>query len=304
MKTDNIQESSNVEDRRSQTSGSHYGTRQSGMGGALFSLLFSNLGWKGKIIVIIGFLLFGGGISNLGGLLGTTGTTNYQSAYIERAPSTVSDEEAVFMSKVLKTTEDYWTREFRRHNRTYTPPKLVFYTGRIQTACGTGTSDGGPFYCGADQKIYIDVSFYRELATRYKAKGDFAMAYVIAHEVGHHVQQQLGVLTDFHNAKRRLSEKDGNALTVKLELQADYYAGVWAKYVDGQGLLDHGDIEEALNAARAVGDDTLQKQAYGTVMPDTFTHGTSEQRSRWFNRGYQYGDMENGDTFKLKNSEL
>lgn len=304
MKTDNIQESSNVEDRRGQTSSSNYGTRQSGIGGAFLPLLLSRFGWKGKIIIIIAFLLFGGGLANLGGLMGTTGTTNYQSAYIESAPSTVSDTEALFMSKVLKTTEDFWTKEFKKHNRTYTPPKLVFYTGRIQTACGVGTADGGPFYCGADQKIYIDISFYKELSTRYKAKGDFAMAYVIAHEVGHHVQQQLGVLTEFHNAKKRLSEKDGNALTVKLELQADYYAGAWAKYVDGQGLLDYGDIEEALTAARAVGDDTLQKQTYGTVMPDSFTHGTSEQRSRWFKRGYQYGDIKNGDTFKLKNSEL
>lgn len=174
----------------------------------------------------------------------------------------------------------------------------------MQTACGTGSASGAPFYCGADQKIYIDTSFYKELATRYKSKGDFAMAYVIAHEVGHHVQQQLGVLNEYHSARKRLSEKQANALTVKLELQADYYAGAWAKYVDGRGLLDYGDIEESIAAANDVGDDTLQKQAYGTIMPDSFTHGPSEQRVRWFKRGYQFGDLPNGDTFRLRDRDL
>ncbi|MBS4761457.1 neutral zinc metallopeptidase [Carnobacteriaceae bacterium zg-ZUI252] len=308
MKTDHLEESRNVEDRRLQTSSTqsrHYGNRMnSNASNAIFSLIFSRLGWKGKLIMMLGLLLFGGGISSLGGLLNTSELTPYQSRYIENAPSQVSDADAKFMSKVLATTEDHWTKEFRKISRTYTPPKLVFYTGSIHTGCGVGHASGGPFYCGVDQKVYIDVSFYNELSTRYKAKGDFAMAYVIAHEVGHHVQKELGILDDYHNQRNRLSEKQANALTVKLELQADYFAGSWAKYVSGQGLLEYGDIDEAMQAAHAVGDDTLQKEAYQKVNPDSFTHGTSEQRKRWFSFGYQYGDFEHSNTFKYHNNDL
>lgn len=177
---------------------------------------------------------------------------------------------------------------------------MVFYTDQTQTGCGTGSAQAGPFYCSADRKIYIDTSFYQELSSKYKAAGDFAMAYVIAHEVGHHVQNELEVLGAYHQKRAQLSDKEGNALNVRLELQADYYAGAWAKYVDGQGILDAGDIDEAMNAAHAVGDDTLQQEAYCRTVPDSFTHGTSEQRKKWFNLGYTYGDLAHADTFSVE----
>ena len=167
-----------------------------------------------------------------------------------------------------------------------------------------GQAAAGPFYCPSDQKIYLDISFYKELTTKYKASGDFAMAYVIAHEVGHHIQNELGTLQSYQRATQGKSETQKNALNVRLELQADYYAGVWARYIEEQGLMDTGDIEEALNAAHAVGDDTLQEQAYGYSVPDSFTHGSSEQRMRWFKRGYQYGDFEHGDTFSVSDANL
>ncbi|HEL1809388.1 TPA: neutral zinc metallopeptidase, partial [Streptococcus suis] len=197
--------------------------------------------------------------------------------------------------------EDFWTQEFARNGLTYQAPTLVFYTDQTQTGCGVGSAQAGPFYCSADRKIYIDTSFYQELSSKYKAAGDFAMAYVIAHEVGHHVQNELEVLGAYHQKRAQLSDKEGNALNVRLELQADYYAGAWAKYVDGQGILDAGDIDEAMNAAHAVGDDTLQQEAYGRTVPDSFTHGTSEQRKKWFNLGYTYGDLAHADTFSVEN---
>lgn len=300
MKTDNLRESSNIEDRRGQggqSSYGNYGRQGSSMGGnLLMSLLFSRMGWKGKLLLVL-FLLFfgGGGLGNIFG--GVSNSTPYQSAQVGTNQTSVSDADSQFVSKVLASTEDFWTQEFARHGMTYQAPALVFYEGQTQTACGLGQAAAGPFYCSGDEKIYLDMSFYQELTTKYKAKGDFAMAYVIAHEVGHHVQHELGTMTQYAQAKRGMSEKEGNALTVRLELQADYYAGAWAKHVDGLGYLDVGDIEEAMNAAHAVGDDTLQKEAYGRVVPDSFTHGTSEQRKTWFDRGYQYGDLEHGDTF-------
>lgn len=303
MKTDHLRESRNIEDRRGQTSSSSFGRtsgsmRSSAGGGMLLSLLFSRLGWKGKIVLVILLFMFGGG--GLGNLLGgSAGYNSYQSTQTGQAyPADVSDAEAEFVSKVLGTTEDFWTAKFQEEGiGTYQSPTLVFYTGQTQTACGLGQAASGPFYCSADKKIYLDMSFYRELGSRYNAKGDFAMAYVIAHEVGHHVQNELGTLNRYDQLRRGMSEVQANALTVRLELQADYYAGAWAKYVDGQHLLDVGDIDEAMAAAHAVGDDTLQEQAYGRVVPDSFTHGTSEQRKRWFDRGYQYGDLKHGDTF-------
>ncbi|RXS45744.1 neutral zinc metallopeptidase, partial [Streptococcus pyogenes] len=173
-----------------------------------------------------------------------------------------------------------------------------------QTACGRGQASSGPFYCPGDQKVYLDISFYNELSTKYGAKGDFAMAYVIAHEVGHHIQNELGIMDNYASARQGKSKAKANQLNVKLELQADYYAGAWANYVQGQGLLEKGDIEEAMAAAHAVGDDTLQEETYGRAVPDSFTHGTSKQRQRWFDRGYQYGDFEHGDTFSIPYSKL
>ncbi|HFI0977043.1 TPA: neutral zinc metallopeptidase [Streptococcus suis] len=301
MKIDDLRKSSNIEDRRGQSSsGSSFSAGSSG-GNLLLGLLFSRLGWKGKLIVLVVLLAFGG-MSNLGGLLSPSTSTNpYHSSQVTTTGTSVSDADAEFMSKVLGTTEDFWTREFANNGYTYDAPTLVFYTDQTQTGCGTGSAQAGPFYCSADRKIYIDTSFYQELSNKYNAAGDFAMAYVIAHEVGHHVQNELGTLGAYHQKRAQLSDKEGNALNVRLELQADYYAGAWAKYVEGQGLLDIGDIEEAMNAAHAVGDDTLQQEAYGRTVPDSFTHGTSAQRKKWFDLGYTYGDIAHGDTFSVAN---
>ncbi len=295
MKLDDLKQSNRVEDRRGQSSPSFGGSGGNGMGGLLLQLLLSR--GKGKWI-IIGILLLsffvGGG--QLGDLIGLN---SYQSSYEKNyTPSTVSDEDAVFISKVFASTEEFWTQEFEKEGLTYHPPTLVIYDQATETGgCGVGSASAGPFYCPADNKVYIDLTFYQELSTKYQAAGDFAMAYVIAHEVGHHVQNELGTMRSYQQKRQGLSEKAANALNVRLELQADYYAGAWANYVEGQGLLEVGDIDEALAAAHAVGDDTLQEAAYGTTVPDSFTHGTSEQRQKWFMRGYQYGDLQHGDTF-------
>ena len=295
MKLDDLKQSNRVEDRRGQSSPSFGGSGGNGMGGLLLQLLLSR--GKGKWI-IIGILLLsffvGGG--QLGDLIGLN---SYQSSYEKNyTPSTVSDEDAIFISKVFASTEEFWTQEFEKEGLTYHPPTLVIYDQATETGgCGVGSASAGPFYCPADNKVYIDLTFYQELSTKYQAAGDFAMAYVIAHEVGHHVQNELGTMDTYNQKRQGLSEKAANALNVRLELQADYYAGAWANYVEDQGLLEVGDIQEALNAAHAVGDDTLQEAAYGTTVPDSFTHGTSEQRQKWFMRGYQYGDLRHGDTF-------
>ena len=295
MKLDDLKQSNRVEDRRGQSGPSFGGSGGNGMGGLLLQLLLSR--GKGKWI-IIGILLLsffvGGG--QLGDLIGLN---SYQSSYEKNyTPSTVSDEDAIFISKVFASTEEFWTQEFEKEGLTYHPPTLVIYDQSTPTGgCGMGSASAGPFYCPADKKVYIDLTFYQDLSTKYQAAGDFAMAYVIAHEVGHHVQNELGTMDAYNQKRQGLSEKAANALNVRLELQADYYAGAWANYVEGQGLLEVGDIQEALKAAHAVGDDTLQEAAYGTTVPDSFTHGTSEQRQKWFMRGYQYGDLRHGDTF-------
>ena len=180
---------------------------------------------------------------------------------------------------------------------TYEKPTLVIFSGSVQSACGTAGSSTGPFYCPADQKLYIDLSFYQDLSQRFGAPGDFAMAYVVAHEVGHHVQTLLGISQQVQKITSQLSQTEANKYLVRLELQADYLAGVWANHAKGQGYLEEGDLEEALNAANAIGDDRLQKNAQGYVVPDSFTHGTSAQRMKWFKLGYQYGDLGHGDTF-------
>lgn len=182
----------------------------------------------------------------------------------------------------------------------YSDPTLVLYNGSVQSACGGASAAVGPFYCPGDKKLYIDLSFYDELQNEFNAPGDFAMAYVVAHEVGHHVQTQLGISDKLNEKRRQLSDKEFNKYQVRFELQADYLAGVWARHAQGKGLLEKGDLDEALNAASAVGDDTLQKKAQGYVVPDAFTHGTSEQRKRWFYKGFQSGDLKDGDTFKAK----
>lgn len=206
-------------------------------------------------------------------------------------------EEEHFVAVVLADTEDVWGELFRRMGRRYREPKLVLYSGAVQSACGITGSSVGPFYCPADEKLYLDLSFFRELNKRFGAPGDFAQAYVIAHEVGHHVQNLLGTMDEVSAVQRRTSERGKNQLSVRLELQADYYAGVWAHYAQKRDILDPGDVEEALNAASAVGDDRLQEQARGYAVPDSFTHGSSEQRATWFNRGLEAGDLRHGNTF-------
>lgn len=213
-------------------------------------------------------------------------------------PNAPEDKQKQFVRVVLADTEDIWTKLFSDMGKTYEKPHLVLFTEATRSGCGNASSATGPFYCPADAKVYIDLSFYDELKNRFGAAGDFAQAYVIAHEVGHHVQNLLGISAKMDEARNRLSERAYNKLSVKLELQADFYAGVWAHYEQSlKNVLDPGDIEEALTAANAIGDDRLQKQATGHVEPDSFTHGTSAQRMYWFKKGYETGDINQGDTF-------
>jgi uncharacterized protein len=265
-------QSSNVEDRRGM-----------GMGGK--TVIGGGLG---SIVVILLFALLGG---NPGDLMNTTPTNQNTPMNV----STQEEELADFVSVVLADTEDVWSAEFKKRGMVYENPKLVLFRDSVQSACGAANSAVGPFYCPGDHKLYIDLSFYQELKQRFQAPGDFAMAYVIAHEVGHHVQTLL------HSGEEASpAEKKSNEYSVRFELQADYLAGVWAHYAEGKGYLEKGDLEEALNAAHAVGDDTIQKKAQGYVVPDSFTHGTSEQRERWFNKGFKSGTLEGGDTFNAK----
>lgn len=269
-------QSKNVEDQRGKS------------GGGL--ALGGGLGGVGIIIVII-FTLLGGG--DLGDVLNSTTSTN--TATENYTPTAEDEELADFVSVVLADTEDVWREVFKKNGLTYEEPTLVLFTNSVATSCGNATSAVGPFYCPGDQKLYIDLSFYQELKNQFNAPGDFAMAYVVAHEVGHHVQYLLGTSTKVSKQQRQVSKTDANALSVKLELQADYYAGVFAHH--NKEYLDQSDFSEAIKAASAIGDDTLQKQAQGYAVPESFTHGTSAQRMKWLERGYQYGDLQHGDTF-------
>lgn len=244
------------------------------------------------IVVLIAYTLLTGDPSMLIGNLLGGGSTN-------TAPLT-AEEQALgdFASVVLKDTEDVWTKVFQEYNMTYAPAKMILYRDGTDSGCGYANAQVGPFYCSLDQSVYIDLSFFNTMRTKLGASGDFAMAYVIAHEIGHHVQYLTGVLEDVQKAKQGLSQTQQNELNVRLELQADYLAGVWANHVQGMGYLEEGDIDEALNAAAAVGDDRIQEQATGRVTPDNFTHGTSEQRVRWFRKGFLRGDLEEWDSFK------
>jgi len=273
MKWQGRRASANVEDRRGTTPRTLVG------------------GGIGTIILAIVVLLLGGNpLEYLGSQSGQVETP-----YIETAESR---ELAEFSSVVLAETEDVWTELFKEElGKQYQYPSLVLYSGAVQSACGVADSSVGPFYCPGDQKVYLDLSFYTELKERFQAPGDFAMAYVIAHEVGHHVQKQLGIIDQVYSKRNRISETEFNKLLVKMELQADYFAGVWAHHADRSNLLEEGDIEEALNAASMIGDDRIQKDTWGYVVPDSFTHGTSEQRSSWFMKGYRYGTIADGDTF-------
>lgn len=218
-------------------------------------------------------------------------------ASVPAQTTAMEDEAKEFVSVVLADTERIWSQIFEENGMEYAEPTLVLYSGSVQSACGAAGASVGPFYCPADYKLYIDLSFYEELSTKYNAPGDFAMAYVVAHEVGHHVQTLLGTTDKVMPLRQRLSEEEFNKYLVRFELQADYFSGVWAHHADGLGYLEDGDIEEALAAASAVGDDTLQKRAQGYVVEESFTHGTSEQRMTWFRKGYETGTIQGGDTF-------
>jgi uncharacterized protein len=272
-------QSTNVEDRRG------FSAKKGMVGGGL-----------GAIIIVLAIYFLGGDPSQI---LNTMQVDNSQtsSSYLGTAEE---NELAQFVSVVLAETEDVWTEVLSNQGVIYEYPKLVIFSDTVQSACGYAGSATGPFYCPGDYKVYIDLSFYNELQERFQAPGDFAMAYVIAHEVGHHVQTLLGINQKVMSLKSQLSEEDFNRYLVRLELQADYLAGVWAHYAERMNLLEQGDLDEALNAASAVGDDRIQKAARGYVVPDSFTHGTSEQRQRWFYKGFQSGDLSEGDTFKAK----
>lgn len=252
------------------------------------------------IILLIVYMLLGGDpgqIINQSQILNSENQVSYQ--------QTAEEEElAEFVSVVLADTEYVWNDIFSNKNLEYQEPKLVLYSGYVQSACGTAESSTGPFYCPGDSKVYIDLSFYKELQTFFNAPGDTAMAYVVAHEVGHHVQNQFGIMDKVQQLRARLSKEEYNKLSVRLELQADYLAGVWAHYAESMNILEEGDIEEALNAASAVGDDRIQKQTQGYIVPDSFTHGTSAQRVNWFMKGYKEGDLDQWDTFSVSEEDL
>ncbi len=247
-------------------------------------------------LVIIGLMLYisGGDPQVLldSGILDQAG----QGPVVDGPSSPQETEQTEFVSVVLADTEDVWNALFQQQGRDYVEPKLVIFRGIVQSACGRASAAVGPFYCPADQDVYLDLQFFDELHQRFGAAGDFAQAYVIAHEVGHHVQKLIGMSDEVHNEQQRLDETGANRLSVRLELQADYLAGVWAHHIQKtKQVLDPGDIEEAMNAANAIGDDRLQRQAQGTVVPDSFTHGTSVQRIRWFKNGFESGDFSDAD---------
>jgi uncharacterized protein len=281
MRWQGRKESDNIEDRR--------GIRSSRgiIGGGL-----------GSIILILIVLFLGGNPKDIMNLLQseqTSQSTGYQ--------ATAEEEQlANFVSVTLAETEDTWEKIFREQQKVYIKPKLVLFTDQIESACGFSSAASGPFYCPGDNKVYIDLSFAQELKEKFNAPGDFALAYVIAHEVGHHVQNLLGISDKVSSLRSRLTEEEYNKYSVRLELQADFFAGVWAHYAEKvSNILEPGDVEEAMNAASAVGDDNIQKQSQGYIVPDAFTHGTSEQRTRWFMKGFKSGDISKGDTFSSEN---
>lgn len=308
MRLDDQRESSNIEDQRGQGGGRGLGFGGGGGGGlgGIIGLIFAarsmGLGFGGIAVVVVLFLVFGGGLGSLGGLLGGGGgTAPTQQVGFEPAATPagqaapVANETDRFVRRVLSSTEDTWDKLFAANGQRYPQPTLVFYSGTGQSGCGVAQSAVGPFYCPADRKIYLDTSFFDELASRFQAGGDFAAAYVIAHEVGHHVQTVTGVADQVRRAQGGASEAENNQLQVRMELQADCYAGVWGNA--NKALLEAGDIEEALTAASAIGDDTLQRNAGRRVAVESFTHGSSAQRMEWFKRGYASGDPAQCDTF-------
>ncbi|AJJ20197.1 MULTISPECIES: KPN_02809 family neutral zinc metallopeptidase [Yersinia] len=289
MRWQGRRESDNVEDRRGDASGGGGGFRPP-------------IGGKGGIVILIVVLVAGYYGLDLTPLL-NGGDPMSQTQTQPRSPSSVStkdDQYAKFTSVVLADTEDAWKPIFQKMGRTYQEPKLVMYRGATRTGCGTGQSVMGPFYCPADSTVYIDLSFYEDMKNKLGAGGDFAQAYVIAHEVGHHVQHLMGIDTKVRQQQQGASQAEANRLSVKMELQADCFAGVWGKAMEDQQVLEVGDLQAALNAAQAIGDDRLQQQRQGRVVPDSFTHGTSQQRYTWFKRGFDSGDPNSCNTFSTR----
>ena len=288
MRLDGRRLSTNVDDRRGMSTGRVAG----------------GVGLGGLIIIGLLTLLFGGNPVEVLEQMGGMGDTEIVSQS-GRTPTAEEEELAVFSKQILAGTEDVWTEIFARNGRTYVPPKLVLYNDYVQTGSGTASAQMGPFYNSADQTVYIDLSFFSTMKQQIGADGDFAYAYVIAHEVGHHVQYLLGTLQKAHQQMQRVSEKESNQISVRLELQADFYAGVWA-YHDNRmyNSLEPGDIEEGLAVASKIGDDYLQKKARGYATPETFNHGTSDQRSRWLMKGFKTGNPAEGDTFTPAYSQL
>lgn len=295
-------QSSNVEDVRGGSGG------RSGRGGLRFPAGGRRVRRAGGgstigliIFGLIAYFVFGinpltllGGSGGLDSLVGG-GHQQAQQSQVRRPVG--DDEMSQFMQVVLADTEDAWEQVFAQRGAHYQKPVLQLFTGQTRSACGAASSASGPFYCPADSKIYIDLSFYEELRRRFKAPGDFAQAYVLAHEVGHHVQNLIGVLPEFNKQRRSMSKAEENAMSIRVELQADCFAGIWANFASGKGYLEAGDIDEALNAAKQIGDDAIQRRTQGYVVPESFNHGTSEQRRRWFERGYTSGQLEACDTF-------
>jgi hypothetical protein len=281
MKWQGRRQSDNVEDRRGGAGG------KIALGGGL-----------GTIAIVVIMLLLGGDPSQVMQQV-LPSQTETSSGEVQETEQ--EKELADFVKVVLADTEDVWGKLFSENGSTYRAPKLVLFRNSVESGCGNASSSMGPFYCSADEKAYIDLSFYEDMKNRFGAPGDFAMAYVIAHEIGHHVQNLMGISDKVHAQRSRLSETEFNKLSVKMELQADFFAGVWAHHAQKMSdILENGDIEEALNAANAIGDDRLQKQAQGYIVPDAFTHGTSEQRMFWFKKGFQTGDLQQGDTFSAR----
>jgi uncharacterized protein len=294
MKWEGHRQSDNVEDRRGAGSGTGGGGMRVGGRG---------LGLGSIVIALVAGWIFGINPLTVLGLLDGASAPSAQMAPAPtpaRKPS-AGDAQAMFISTVLADTEDIWAAQFRAANTQYAAPKLVLFKGATPTACGTGQSAMGPFYCPGDSKVYLDTVFFDTLRAKLGAPGDFAQAYVVAHEVGHHVQNQLGITAKVDGMRGRISEKQMNALSVRVELQADCFSGVWAHHSQrGKQWLEQGDIEEAMNAAAQIGDDTLQRKSQGMAVPESFTHGSSQQRMTWFKRGLQSGSMSQCDTFSAK----
>jgi predicted metalloprotease len=285
--------SGNIFDRRGSSGGRGMAVG-GGIGGLVIALIIYFLG--GDPSAFIDPNTGGGGMGQ---------TQTQQDPGVQTTGNAFEDDLAELVSVTLADTEDVWTKLFRANGQQYDEPELILFSGSTQSGCGFASSATGPFYCPADERVYIDLSFYKTLRDRFGATGDFAMAYVVAHEVGHHIQQEFGITDKVHSQRGRLSKTDYNQLQVRLELQADYLAGVWAHHADRMfNSLEQGDIQEALNAANAIGDDKLQKETQGRVVPDSFTHGTSAQRMRWFRKGFETGDPNGGNTFELAYTEL